>query len=181
MKTEKRTQLPSTRIHFHFFHRFFLWLLIFGLISAALVLGFVVIVIKLGFPANPDISLAVPLLLLGSGIAAVSLLFALLISLRIAGPIERIKKYVELFSAGDFSNEFSVRENDELYDLALALRRAAEQTSIRLENIELVLRQLEYTASTAKNKNIEASAQDVIQDFKENFKYKKITGYGENK
>ena len=148
---------------------------------SAIAAGFIVIIMKRGFWTNPDISLAVPLLLLVGSIAAVSLLFALLISLRIAGPIERIKKYVELFAAGDFSSELSVRENDELYDLALALRRAAEQTSIRLENIELVLRQLEYTASTAKNKNIEASTQDVIQDFKENFKYKKITGYIKNK
>jgi len=81
----------------------------------------------------PGLSLTV--FIVSVSTAVVMLFLTLLITHRIAGPIFRFKKEIELIKEGDMSRHFGVRRKDQFQELAVSLNEMTK--SIRHKNEEI--------------------------------------------
>lgn len=172
---KKRNILPHTKQHTAFFRRIFLWLLIFSLSILTLISLVFLYFLYSGFFKNPTMSIGLPLFFLFFAIILISLLFAAVISLRIAGPLRRMRKIMDLMAEGDFANDISIRENDELYGLSISLRHISEKISVRLENLELSIKRLKSLSGKYNLIDLYKASSDLLDDYRENFEFKKIT------
>jgi signal transduction histidine kinase len=55
---------------------------------------------------------------------------------RIAGPLYRFKKVIEILSEGNFTDGFRIRKTDQLQDLAKTLNDMIEKTRVELKSLE---------------------------------------------
>ena len=81
----------------------------------------------------------------------------LLASNRIAGPLFRLKKEIDSLKGGDLTGTFSVREKDELKDLAKSLGLMC--STLRQKHSELKVRS-DSLKNYLKDKNFNISGQD---------------------
>lgn len=90
---------------------------------------------------------------------------------KIAGPLFRIKREVEAMEKGDLKVGFRIRKDDQLQELAEALRRLAGSQREKHSRLNIKVKELEdmFLASGNQNSDIEkklAEIEDVLGYFK---------------
>lgn len=103
------------------------------------------------------------------------ILIALVLSNRIAGPIYRIHKFIKKVHAGDYSEKLTLREKDELQDLAAAMNGFVsklisdkEKRSQRLDELARKIEDLEtqILATKPQGEGLALSLKSVMTEIR---------------
>jgi signal transduction histidine kinase len=103
------------------------------------------------------------------------ILIGLVLSNRIAGPIYRIHKFVRKIHAGDYSEKLTLREKDELQDLAVVMNSLVaklssdrEKRSLRLDELAGKIEDLEtqILATKPQGEELASSLKTVMAEIR---------------
>lgn len=103
------------------------------------------------------------------------ILIGLVLSNRIAGPIYRIHKFVKKVHAGDYSEKITLREKDELQDLAAAMNsfvaKLASDRDKRAEGLDELARKVQdletrILASKPQGEEVALSLRAVMSEIR---------------
>lgn len=132
--------------------------------------------------ALSDINKGIWYFLIG-GVTLSSVVFAMIgifISHKVAGPLYRLKRYMQYIRNGEYSNEIRFRTGDQLHDMAdtfnemaMSLEMRKEIDILYLERMEATLKKLLSTppAATAKTAEQLTRLQQIVTEMKENKTY----------
>ncbi|MFA5062449.1 MAG: methyl-accepting chemotaxis protein [Candidatus Omnitrophota bacterium] len=99
------------------------------------------------------------------GIAAAVL--AMFVSHKISGPLFRFKKVLETLSGGDFSLDFSIRECDQLHDVAGILNGMIRETRQEMHKLKESAALLKEKLKGISEEELPADKRYVLKEFKE--------------
>jgi len=101
------------------------------------------------------------------GLAAI--IMTLLVSHRIAGPLYRLKKVLNMLGEGDFSGDFRIRHKDQLQDLASIFNDMRVKIRGRLKMLEKSIRDIKDKASNISEEDIAEHKRMVLKELKNIF------------
>jgi nitrogen fixation/metabolism regulation signal transduction histidine kinase len=92
-------------------------------------------------------------------------ILTLFISHKIAGPLFRLRREIEKLGAGNLNVNFSIREGDQLKNLATSLGQMACSLRSKIEELHIdfieVERMVENIPDTGKRKQLEDKLKDI--------------------
>lgn len=109
--------------------------------------------------------------------AAIVLAMTLLISHRIAGPIFRLKREVDLLKKGQLRRNFTVRDKDQLKDLARCLQEMSDVLyghHSRLKRSCEALENLLQTGDWSGHASDREKIRKILEDIRDNTDYFKV-------
>lgn len=112
-----------------------------------------------------------PLLLLSSLVAiiaagALTIIFTLVISHRIAGPLYRLEKDITEVNNGNLNMEIRVRKDDELQDLAKSLNQMLKIINNTVSVISKEIIDIPVSALSGKDQQHLENAKNILKKFK---------------
>jgi len=91
---------------------------------------------------------------------------SLVISHRLAGPIYRLKRSLASVVAGDLTSNFTLRQKDELKDLATELELTVAGFSNTLSSIKELINRLDKAKSEEERANYKKEIQNILAYYK---------------
>jgi methyl-accepting chemotaxis protein len=108
--------------------------------------------------------LLLPVMAAGACVSLLSgMVLALFLPQKLAGPIYRIQKGLEIISGGDFTGHIVLRRNDTFMDLADSVNKTAADLRTRIREVKEIQRELDQlVASLAHQEAAAVSARQNI-------------------
>jgi nitrogen fixation/metabolism regulation signal transduction histidine kinase len=116
--------------------------------------------------------LSLTVVLVSLATAVIVVMITLIISHRMAGPVYRLKKEINLLKEGSLKRDFSVRENDHFKDLAQALQEMTNTLHERHSRLKESCQAL--SALLKKEAPDKDKLKKLLDEFQENSNYFKL-------
>ena len=103
-------------------------------------------------------------------VSAATVIFALFVSHRIAGPAFRFKKVLKALASGDFCGECRIRKNDSLRDVADSINDMTSNVRGALKETDERMTALKEAVKNAPDNNLKKAVSDLEKAFR-HFKF----------
>lgn len=100
-------------------------------------------------------------------IGAAAAVMAMLVSHKISGPLFRFKRVLETLGGGDFSSEFTIRQRDQLHDVADILNSMIRGTRQELHKLKESTELLKEKLKGISEEDFPPEKRQALKEFKQ--------------
>jgi len=99
-------------------------------------------------------------------VSLATIMVALLVSHKIAGPLFRFKKILETLGKGDFSSEFHIRHLDQLQDLAITINSMISTNKDEISKLKTGLTDLKSKLDSISEQDLPEHKRALLNELK---------------
>ena len=174
MEGKSKNRIRRKKLNLSVNREFQMWLLV--RIVGVVIVSSLVAVFILYFYSRQEISssfysahiqirrvsdLLIPVIAAGAFVSLLSgIALALFLPQKLAGPIYRVQKSLEVIAGGDLTEHVSLRRNDTLMDLAASVNETTTALRVRIQEIKEIQGELDRIMVTLENRHaVDVSAR----------------------